>query len=830
MDFDGDGVSSAYEFGRQGRPPPWTDYDKDDDGLIEVGDLDQLNALRWDLDGDGAPVSANANDYTTAFPKSAPDMGCPITATDSNDNDCTGYELDADLDFNTDTTGSSAAVVDSSDDYWNGGAGWTPLGDSGPNPFGATFEGNNHTISNLFINVTGSSGNYIGLFGQLGGGTVTRVHLVGAKVTGNNDVGALVGHITLGTVSHSSSGGTVSGAEKVGGLVGTINSASGVVEYSRSSATVEATGQQVGGLVGRNAGKLRVSYATGAVTGASSAGGLVGFTGGAIYASYATGAVAATATSNASAGGLIGSTEGNIHASYSTGATTSASGDAKGLVSSNSDAISFADSYWDVTTTSIADDNDVTTGVGKTTTELQSPTQTDGYAGIYATWDIDVDNADGDSDTTTKTDDPWDFGTASEYPALKADLDGDGTPSAYEFGRQGRSLRDYDDDNDNLIEVSTLAQLNALHWDLDGNGDSTHADYTGAFLNAAADMGCAATCTGYELADDLNFDTNGSGTANSGDTYWNTGAGWTPIGDHPNGDGTDGYAAVFEGNGHAISNLFINQPTVDRMGLFGTVGETGVLRNLALVDADVTGGQLVGTLAAYVWGTVKLSYATGSVSGEQRAGGLVGVIKPGSLVSQSYAAVSTSATGDSAERLGGLVGQSEGRVDTSYATGSVSGGQHAGGLARNRSSGGQLLHRAGARRRPHGRAGWRRSGQQGLNPGHGNQQLLGYPHQWHRRRRRCHHRRGQDHHRAPDAHRLRQRLEHLRQLEPGPGQRLQHQRRSLGLRHGPAVPGAEGGLGRHRRRHRRRVRLPGALGADLCRRQYDGRRGGGHSR
>ena len=249
---------------------------------------------------------------------------------------------------------------------------------------------------------------------------------------------------------------------------------------------------------------------------------------------------------------------------------------------------------------------------------------------------------------------------------------------------------DYDVDGDNLIEVSTLAQLNALRYDLDGNGDSTHADYTGAFPNAAADMGCAATCLGYELDADLDFDTHGNDDAVTiADTYWNGGAGWTPIGDHPNNNDTDGYTAVFEGNGHAIANLFINQPAVDRMGLFGTVGETGVLRNLAVVDADVTGKRMVGTLAGYVWGTVKLSYATGSVHAAiSAAGGLVGVTKPTSLVSQSYAAVDASATLDEVKAqmqtvgtdIGGLVGQLQGRVEVSYATGSVSGQQRVGGL------------------------------------------------------------------------------------------------------------------------------------------------------
>ena len=605
-------------------------------------------------------------------------MGCAAT--------CLGYELEADLDFNTDTGSDSggAAVIDADDDYHNLGSGWEPLGDSGPNPFRATFEGNNHTINNLFINVAGNSDNYIGLFGQLGGGGVRRVHLVDAKVTGNNDVGALVGHITLGTVSHSSSSGTVSGVEKVGGLVGTINSSSGTVEYSRSSATVTGTYRYVGGLVGRNAGYVRVSYATGAVTGLRYAGGLVGYSTSPVSAAYATGAVNATRATTAYAGGLFGWSEGSMHASYSTGAVTSVSGHAAGLVASNGYGVSYDDSYWDVTTSGIADDNDPETGVGKTTMELQSPTQTDGYAGIYADWNIDIDR-------DSNVDDPWDFGTSSEYPALKADSDGDGAATAYEFGRQGRSAPpvtvDYDTDGDNLIEIATLAQLNAIRHDLDGNGDSTHADYTGAFSNAASGMGCAATCLGYELTANLDFNTDtgsdsgGVAVIDSDDDYHNSGAGWAPIGDGL--FASFRYNAIFDGGGHTISNLFINRlPTYD-VGLFGATGTSGKVRNVGLEGANVTGSRLgnTGALIGTAYGTVDAAYSTGSVTGTNRVGGLVGYMFSSGSIQRSYSTASVTASGNNAGGLVALSGVGSGRgIRGSYATGAVSGTNYVGGL------------------------------------------------------------------------------------------------------------------------------------------------------
>ena len=99
---------------------------------------------------------------------------------------------------------------------------------------------------------------------------------------------------------------------------------------------------------------------------------------------------------------------------------------------------------------------------------------------------------------------------------------------------------DYDADDDGLIEIGTLPQLDAVRHDLDGDGTPAPgqgAAYRAAFADAVDRLGCAAVdgCTGYELAADLDFDTNGSGGPDAGDAYWNGGAGWEPIGSDPGG-------------------------------------------------------------------------------------------------------------------------------------------------------------------------------------------------------------------------------------------------------------------------------------------------------
>ena len=77
-------------------------------------------------------------------------------------------------------------------------------------------------------------------------------------------------------------------------------------------------------------------------------------------------------------------------------------------------------------------------------------------------------------------DDPWDFGLFRQYPALKVDFNNDGTASWQEFGPQAAaSPGDHDADDDGLIEVDSLAKLNAMRWDLDGDGLSSNAGLPG---------------------------------------------------------------------------------------------------------------------------------------------------------------------------------------------------------------------------------------------------------------------------------------------------------------------------------------------------------------
>ncbi len=210
---------------------------------------------------------------------------------------------------------------------------------------------------------------------------------------------------------------------------------------------------------------------------------------------------------------------------------------------------------------------------------------------------------------------------------------------------------DYDTDNDNYIEVSTHAQLNAIRYDLNGDGTVAAADtvaYNDAFPNAASAMGCASTCTGYELTANIDLDTDGGGSANSADAYWNSGSGWQPIGNDSNK-----YTGDFKGNGFTIDNLFINRQNTNYIGLFGEIESGSRVETLGVTNATITGRQNSAILVGYNRGAAVVAcYTTGSVTARGfGSGGLVGYLNRGSITT-SYSTASVSGTTE----VGGLVG------------------------------------------------------------------------------------------------------------------------------------------------------------------------------
>jgi len=176
----------------------------------------------------------------------------------------------------------------------------------------------------------------------------------------------------------------------------------------------------------------------------------------------------------------------------------------------------------------------------------------------------------------------------------------------------------------------------------------------------------------YELANDIDA---------SETKAWNDGRGFEPIGyDDREFNGT------FDGKGYNITDLYINRSDTGYIGMFGFIGIDGSVSDLGLVDANVSGKEAIGALAAGNAGTVNNTFNTGDVSGSEeegswefteaeQVGGLVGVNT--GTVGNSYSTGNVSIGG----HIGGLVGYNTGIIKNSYAKGTISLGRHqVGGL------------------------------------------------------------------------------------------------------------------------------------------------------
>ena len=344
------------------------DYDVDGDGLIEVRNQAQLNAIRWDMDGDARPDDDSfAGDYAAAFPRVIEGMcaGNPDPAT-SHQGDagagCRGYELVNDISL----SGT-----------------FKPLGVDGASYFTAVLDGQGHVIRNLRVSQPGGEFDYnAGLFLFIDG-EVRNLGLENVNVSGANNVGALAGSVS-GRVSGVYSTGRVSGRAWVGGLAGELR---GSIARSYSTASVSAP-LSVGGLVGQieRGGRVSDSYAMGTVRATEfRAGGLVGQTDGSarVTNSYATGRVSAPHTIGGLAGGNVEGGRGTFSRSHW---DTQSSGRNVG----------YGRDDWNHNNQH--DEGEPQTGgiTGLTTSELQSVTAS------VTGWSAAI----------------WDFGTSGDYPCL----------------------------------------------------------------------------------------------------------------------------------------------------------------------------------------------------------------------------------------------------------------------------------------------------------------------------------------------------------------------------------------------------------------------------
>ena len=143
-----------------------------------------------------------------------------------------------------------------------------------------------------------------------------------------------------------------------------------------------------------------------------------------------------------------------------------------------------------------------------------------------------------------------------------------------------------------------------------------------------------------------------------------TGKGWTPIGTSFD----NSYKGTFDGGGHTITGLAVT--TNDQfVGLFGYLNRAGTVKNVVMEGIQITSNHMFGCtggVVGYSWGTIENCSVSGSVSGTDCVGGVVGSQKAGSIIG-----CSSSATVKGTHYVGGVAGEKWGSMTACYATGNV---------------------------------------------------------------------------------------------------------------------------------------------------------------
>ena len=488
-----------------------------------------------------------------------------------------------------------------------------------------------------------------GLVGYMLRGSITASYAAGVAAGSRqqqNKVGGLVGRQDGGMITASYATGLADGGagsnNRVGGLVGLQDGGMITASYATVSATGGGDGgDSVGGLVGRQGGgMITASYATGVADGGDGdgddVGGLVGQkSGGSITASYGF-------------GDATGGTEGSAGLEKPDGVTAASqlTADNAGLAwndagSNTLDAWDFGDGT-QIPALKYADYDGGNAAVfdcgpdlghfpagacgallpGQDEVSVMGPSAAAAGATVMlagslelgratiVSWSwrqlagptvtLSVDNA---SETT------FTAPTADTKEPLVLELTATAADGRQYRERFSLAVATVDRDGNGLIEINDLTELHNMRHNLAGTSYKSGA--------AAVDnsLGCPdAVCRGYELMRDLDFDADKDGRTWSGSVesgfrldggdsqaYYfpvsGRGGGWLPIGGED-----DPFAAVFDGNGHTISNLAIGRSQA-QVGLFGVIGGAAAIRNLGLVDnLAYYIGSSVGFGAAFIGG------------------------------------------------------------------------------------------------------------------------------------------------------------------------------------------------------------------------------------
>ena len=478
-------------------------------------------------------------------------------------------------------------------------ANWNPIGDK--NPFKGIFDGNGHTVSDLYIN---NSGNTLGLFGLVDGAEIKNVivqgNVTGFYEEGNSQSGQYVG-LVLGIGSsgvkleNCESRGSVTGYKYVGGIVGLVPSSGGTITMCTNRATVKnysgQSGKYFGGIVGSGCGlSLCANYAD-ITTESNNVGGLAGVLS---TDSNRKGMNNCMNVGNVkgkqNVGGLVGNccAANNVN-NYSSGRVEATSQYAGLLVGTytNNPSAAFENTYY--VKEGFVVENGTTTagkyyGNGTISAKAEAIPQADVASGKLATMLASVNSTWGQ-----------DLEQENSYPVLNG-------KAVYFSGSMlcnGHLLSEAYT-NDQTKETTTPAHSSeyenggfctACHESRELHGTGTAEDpYLISnvaqleYLRDQSNLGSGQITAHAKLVNDI-------------DLSYASASNWIPA----SKSFSNGFAGTFDGNGHCIKNLYSSLNQGGYVGLFGYV-DGGTIKNLTVEGVIESSCSEQGMIAGFSYG------------------------------------------------------------------------------------------------------------------------------------------------------------------------------------------------------------------------------------
>ena len=534
---------------------------------------------------------------------------------------------------------------------------WTPIGtgirkDGGytdeSHSFQGTFDGNGNTIYNLSIKKADpeNADQAIGLFGIVDGGTVKNLKFenVDINVPSSEMAAAAVGMLT--------GGGTVSGIEVVSGSIKAIRgngavvgrmTESGTIEECINRAAVSGTGANVGGIVG-------AAYYT--VEGGTMT----------IDDCHNYGTVSGTA---GVVGGIVGLSAANVSNCTNEAAITGNGADVAGIVAEqqNAGSIKGCVNKGDITNSSSA------YGTGGIVGWIRYNGATSAYPVknvIEVSGNTNYGSVQGGNDAGGIVGTVYNLGVIKENynyaPALNAKTFAAGIVGNAQFTETAVGMTE-----NNLVYVTdnftttSLSDIDAPCKDLFvyiNQDDAVTEENNTLLINDPEQFSSFATAvnngntfSGINVA--LGSDIDLSGVA------------WTPI-----GTSTNAFKGTFDGKGHTINNLEISGLDNSIIaGLFGKLN--GTVKDLVINNAKIShvsdGSGGIGVVAGSIFNTGLIKNVTVSnaeITGNRWTGGIVGYMY-GSVENCKVSNIELTVTPDNlsynydnGDKVGGIVGLS----------------------------------------------------------------------------------------------------------------------------------------------------------------------------